>query len=740
MAEELKRLPQGQIVRIISDAEPRAFTLFLGAGASRSSGVPSGGDLVKTWRETAYRESEATEELESWCKRQEWYAQPDEYSRLFELICVDVWARQRELEKLIKDAFPGWGYLYLASLMTQGYFNVCFTTNFDDLIHDALKLYLDYRPVVCAAGSEVKSINFRSPRAKIIKLHGDFLYTRLKNTVNELRELDPNMDGKLRDLAGQFGMVVLGYGGRDHSVMRVFEDLLKRDPYAFERGIFWGLHPDETPSALVTSLAKVAPDRFRLFQCRDFDLFMAQTHAALEKNGEIKFPETILHPHKGLKMKFEHLEQSINPALQADPAFQEHLRKLQTELNLPWANPESTAQLDLLQAELHLGRRDHKAAIESVTRYLAKKPGEPMGLGVWGGALYGRAEEEGSEQGFEEAAEKWKAAIQADPEFLPARYALARYYQSRNRFREALTECEALLPLAPTDPYLREQMAQVYYLNGRLRQSWEQLEWLVARDPRNPRYRLMRGQVLETRGKIVEAVEELRLAAEMDPANPWFRFNLGGDLIRLGFWDEGVQEMEQAVRLAPENVAFRTQIANAYLMRNRFPAAILHLEAAVAADPESTEARGLLGQTYGGMGRFDEARRELEHIVRISPRDGRAHLTVGNVYMQSGYLDLAEWHLREAIRLNPANPQPYFSLALLLRNSNRMQDAAALLEELRRFDLQAAQFLWMQLQGGVPGPGMPPIGVPPIMLPPAQNAPGSQPMEWLKSVIAKINS
>jgi hypothetical protein len=35
---------------------------------------------------------------------------------------------------------------------------------------------------------------------------------------------------------------------------------------------------------------------------------------------------------------------------------------------------------------------------------------------------------------------------------------------------------------------------------------------------------------------------------------------------------------------------------------------------------------------------------------------------------------------------------------------------------------------------------MPPIGVPPIMLPPAQNAPGSQPMEWLKSVIAKINS
>jgi hypothetical protein len=94
--------------------------------------------------------------------------------------------------------------------------------------------------VVCAADSEVISITITSDRPKIIKLHGDYLFERLKNTAEELVQLDPNMKRKFAEFAKDCGMVVLGYAGHDRSIMRVLEELLSDDSM-FPLGIYWGV-------------------------------------------------------------------------------------------------------------------------------------------------------------------------------------------------------------------------------------------------------------------------------------------------------------------------------------------------------------------------------------------------------------------------------------------------------------------------------------------------------------------
>ena len=202
---------------------------------------------------------------------------------LFEELFPDQRARQKYIEPKVEAAFPSWSYLYLANIIYEGHFNVVFTTNFDDLINGALTIYLGYNAVVCAADSEVASINISTERAKIIKLHGDYLFKRLRNTAEELEQLDPNMESKFEEFARQCGLVVVGYAGRDRSVMRVLEVLLK-DDNTFPSGIYWALRPNEEPAPGVQRLATEFAKRFHLFYCPDFDTAMVRLHMGSNLN------------------------------------------------------------------------------------------------------------------------------------------------------------------------------------------------------------------------------------------------------------------------------------------------------------------------------------------------------------------------------------------------------------------------------------------------------------------------
>ncbi|MCB4763911.1 MAG: hypothetical protein LGB78_08450, partial [Sulfurovum sp.] len=75
------------------------------------------------------------------------------YFQLFEALFPDMIDRQKEIQRLTEEKYPGLGYYNLADLMKRKAFNVVVTTNFDDLVHDAL-LY-----------------NGQSKRARVISRH-----------------------------------------------------------------------------------------------------------------------------------------------------------------------------------------------------------------------------------------------------------------------------------------------------------------------------------------------------------------------------------------------------------------------------------------------------------------------------------------------------------------------------------------------------------------------------------------
>ncbi|EGR0083262.1 SIR2 family protein, partial [Vibrio vulnificus] len=156
------------------------YSLLLGAGASVTSGIKSGQDLVSEWRKDIFQRYNSTtpykeEEASNYLSKQSWYDPSKEYSSLFEKKFDLASQRRRFVEQQVDAAFPSIGYAYLVSLANGEniYFDTIYTTNFDDLINESFYQFSHTRPLLCAHDSSVSSLTINSSRPKIIKLHGD---------------------------------------------------------------------------------------------------------------------------------------------------------------------------------------------------------------------------------------------------------------------------------------------------------------------------------------------------------------------------------------------------------------------------------------------------------------------------------------------------------------------------------------------------------------------------------------
>ncbi len=231
---------------------------------------------------------------------QPWFDKENEYSELFEALYDQPTQRREFIESCITGAKPSWGYVYLTNLLDKGHFNTIFTTNFDDLVNEACFTFSNnLRPIVCAHDSSIASVRLTTTRPKIIKLHGDFLFDNIKNTIRELESLEDNMRAKFRQFATEFGMIVIGYSGHDRSIMDTLNTLLHSGT-CFPHGIYWCTRDgvDNLPEPL-KNLARFP--HFHLIKIDGFDEFMAELHESLG----CSLQQEVVEPYSALSNKLD---------------------------------------------------------------------------------------------------------------------------------------------------------------------------------------------------------------------------------------------------------------------------------------------------------------------------------------------------------------------------------------------------------------------------------------------------
>ncbi|WP_053958176.1 SIR2 family protein [Sulfobacillus thermosulfidooxidans] len=208
----------------------RQFAWFIGAGCSRSSGIPAASELVTYWeKEFPLASGNST----------------------FDKIAERFPGRltfQKAIEDVCSQGMPGWGYYVLAQLMThpvlQGRFNIALTTNFDDLLLTALYWYgyLDdeYRllPRHVPESTLSRFIQSDDKNPIIIPLHGTAQFEPLSDIASQKERLQGFETHLSRILKGR-ALIVIGYGGNDLGVSKMFLNLAELDSTVFSESIYW---------------------------------------------------------------------------------------------------------------------------------------------------------------------------------------------------------------------------------------------------------------------------------------------------------------------------------------------------------------------------------------------------------------------------------------------------------------------------------------------------------------------
>ncbi len=238
---QAKEISQKRLVRIFKDikkcdsAEQR-FCFLIGAGASKSSGIPTGWELSADWYKDLKEDLSEKERIE-WEQEIDFDEKRigEFYSFLYKKRYeISPQLGYEEFKKLMESIEPGLGYVILSQILANEKHNFVITTNFDYLIEDAVRMYTSTKPFSAGHETLAEFISSQTERPTIIKVHRD-LFLHPFNDKAETDKLKEEWERALKPILKNFSLLVIGYGGNDGSLMDYLSNINPED----RKPIYW---------------------------------------------------------------------------------------------------------------------------------------------------------------------------------------------------------------------------------------------------------------------------------------------------------------------------------------------------------------------------------------------------------------------------------------------------------------------------------------------------------------------
>ncbi|MBC3906195.1 SIR2 family protein [Undibacterium umbellatum] len=218
-------------------ANKGVYALLLGSGVSRASSIPTGWEItLDLVRKVAQLENANCEP-----DPVAWYVsvydkQPD-YSELLDTLCRTQAERQQLIRSYIEpnesereDGLkqPTKAHRAIAELVKNGYVRVILTTNFDRLMELALN-EVGITPTVLSTSDHIAgALPLVHASCTIVKIHGDYMDTRIRNTTAELAEYPKEINSLLDRVFDEYGLIICGWSADWDEALR---KALLRAPY-----------------------------------------------------------------------------------------------------------------------------------------------------------------------------------------------------------------------------------------------------------------------------------------------------------------------------------------------------------------------------------------------------------------------------------------------------------------------------------------------------------------------------
>jgi hypothetical protein len=205
---------------------PGVYALLVGSGLSRAAGIPSGWEITLKLIERLGAVRGAGDQVD-WAKwYRDTYNEEPSYSDILDALASTPAERRNILHGYIEPKAdeearrPTKAHHAIAQLVANGHIRVIVTPNFDRLLETALR-EAGVEPTVVASEDAVSGATpLVHSTCTVIKVHGDYLDLRIRNTQAELAKYPAALDLLLDEIFDSFGLITVGWSGEWDEALR----------------------------------------------------------------------------------------------------------------------------------------------------------------------------------------------------------------------------------------------------------------------------------------------------------------------------------------------------------------------------------------------------------------------------------------------------------------------------------------------------------------------------------------
>ena len=691
-----------QEIQDVSDGHhPRKFCFVLGAGASISSGIKSGQELVDIWDDKLRIRNKS-----SYLKWRSEYGITDENKYSFYSQYYEHYFKRHPkdgynfLEKLMENAIPSAGYVILSYLLSQTKNNVVITTNFDHLTEDAINYYTQTMPMVIGHESLSHYISKPINRPTVIKIHRDLLFDPA-NTVNEVDKLHDNWKKALNTILSEYHPIFIGYAGNDNSLM----DFLIEQGEAFADNRlccpYWMLYGDGTPDGKVHDFLEKSNGYFIQHNGFDEVMFLIGRVLKIKRQSEEYFHEKV---EKRFKILNDSIDKFTNKFLKDDYSTNPDNLIMSEEIKEAVQYLASQTNLQNMYKEVVLSYREgnYEDAVSICKELINLAPDNALYHNTFGIILHKmkryvealiekqkavELESDSAEyrnslgitlhemKRYDEALTETQKAVELESDSAEYRNSLGITLHALKRYDEALTEYYKAIELDPNDAFYHNNLGITLDYIERYDEALIEMQKAVELEPDNPEYRNSLGVTLHNMKRYDEVLIEKQKAVELEPDNPEYRNSIGVTLHEMKRYDEALTETQKAVELEPNNAEYRNSLGITLHALKRYDEALIEMQKAVELEPDNPEYRNSLGVTLHNMKRYDDALIELQKAVALGPDNAKYHNSLGVTLHNMKRYDEVLIEKQKAVELEPDNAEYHYSLGATLCCIERYDEA-----------------------------------------------------------------
>ncbi|RYC68115.1 tetratricopeptide repeat protein [Spirosoma sordidisoli] len=453
-----------------------------------------------------------------WDVVKEEFYQTSYYGFWFDITLPDPRERQQLIEEIIDRKEPSAAYILLACVVNSDGIRTIFTTNFDDLVNDAILQETDKKSRIYAHNELVKFINFRSPRPNIVKLHGDYLFQDMKNTLHETSTLQDDQIMKLQEAAQDMGVIVTGYSGSDRSIMDALYQVKEKRGASFP--LYWCARDEKNINWRAKYLINQHPNSYYV-PVDTFEQLIVKLYNDLNcklRDVEEKKKWVEKHHQKAVdtlsKGDLRKQSPNLEKALKAEEILAQ-ARQIKTPTE------RVTYLDDMIQkvppnAELYVWNAYYKHDLQRYEDALTDLD-KAIDLDSTNATAYNnRGSAKSNLQRYEDALIDLDKAIDLDPNNSSAHNNRGFAKNSLKRYEEALSDYEKAIDLDPNNDAAYINRGSVNSYLKQYKDALIDFDKAIDLDPTDATTYSHKGRTLRKLNRLTEAEENVRRAIELD--------------------------------------------------------------------------------------------------------------------------------------------------------------------------------------------------------------------------------